>query len=157
MKTLSMSLLVLGLFIAIIAGGFLIFGSGLISKEKKGKVLIKDQEFSVEIADNPMKQSRGLSGRATLEMNEGMLFLFSKADHQRFWMKDMLVPIDIIWIKDNKIVGVEKNVQPEPGVKRGQLGIYSPPEAVDKALEVAAGTVERLDIQVGETATVSYN
>lgn len=152
-----MSLLVLGLFIAIIAGGFLVFGSGLVSKEKKGKVLIKEQEFSVEIADNPMKQGRGLSGRDGLEMNEGMLFLFSKPGYQSFWMKGMLMPIDIIWIQGDKIVGFERDAQPEPGVRRGRLKNYLPPEAVDKVLEVSAGTVERLDIQVGETATISYN
>ena len=151
------SVLVLGLFIAIIAGGFLISGSGLISKEKKGKVLIKGQEFSVEIADNPMKRSRGLSGRAGLEMNEGMLFLFSNAGYQSFWMKDMRIPIDIVWIKDDKVVGFERNAQPEPGMKQGRLNIYLPPEAVDKVLEVPAGTVERLDIKVGETAVLSYN
>jgi len=143
--------------VALVAAGFLILGSGLISKEKRGKVLIKEQEFSVEIADNPMKRSRGLSGRAGLEMNEGMLFLFSGAGYQRFWMKGMIIPIDIIWIKDNKIVGFERNAQPEPGVKQGQLNVYSPPEAVDKVLEVPAGTVERLDIQVGETVVLSYN
>lgn len=151
------SVLVLGLFIAIIAGGFLISGSGLISKEKKGKVLIKGQEFSVEIADTPLKRSRGLSGRENLAENEGMLFLFSRAGYQGFWMKGMMIPIDIIWIKDDRVVGFEKNAQPEPGVKQRQLKKYLPPEAVDKALEVSAGTVERLDIQVGETATVSYN
>lgn len=152
-----MPLLVLGLFIAIIAGGFLIFGSGLVSKEKKGKVFIKGQEFNVEIADNSMRQSRGLSGRERLGENEGMLFLFSKPGYQSFWMKGMEIPIDIIWIKDNKIVGFEKNVQPEPGVRRASLKRYVSPEAVEKVLEVSAGTVERLDIQVGETATVSYN
>lgn len=151
------SVLILGLFVAIIVGGFLIFGSGLISKEKQGKIVIKEQEFNVEIADNPMKRSRGLSGRKNLEMNEGMLFLFSRAGYQSFWMKGMLIPVDIIWIKDNAIVGFEKNVQPEPGVKQGQLNVYSPPEPVDKVLEVSAGIVERLDIQVGETAVVSYN
>lgn len=140
---------------ALIAGGFLILGSGLISKEKKGKVLIREQEFSVEIADNQMKQSRGLSGRAGLETNEGMLFLFSRADYQRFWMKDMVIPIDIIWIKGNKIVGFEVNAQPEPGVKQGQLKKYLPPEAVDKVLEVTAGTVERLGIQVGDEIVVN--
>ncbi len=151
------SVLVLGLFIAIIAGGFLILGSGLISKEKKGRVLIGEQEFNVEIADNPMKRSQGLSGRVSLGVNEGMLFLFSGAGYQGFWMKGMIIPIDIIWIKDSKVVGFEVNAQPEPGIKQGQLNVYSPPEAVDKVLEVPAGTVERLDIQVGETAVLSYN
>ena len=144
------SVLVLGLFIAIIAGGFLIFGSGLISKEKHGKVFVRGQEFSVEIADTPMKRSRGLSGREKLEINEGMLFLFSNAGYQSFWMKGMVIPIDIIWIKGSKIVGFEKNVRPEPGVRTTNLKRYVSPEAVEKVLEVSAGTAERLGIEIGD-------
>ena len=151
------STLILGLFVALVVGGFLIFGSGLISKEKNGKVFVRGQEFSVEIADNPMKRSRGLSGRRNLEMNEGMLFLFSRAGYQSFWMKDMRIPIDIIWIKNNKIVGFERSVQPEPGVRTANLKRYASPEAVEKVLEVSAGTAERLGIEVGDEVSVSYN
>ncbi len=157
MNTFFTSALVLGLFIAIIIGGFLVFGSGLVSKEKRGKVIIHDREFNVEIADNPMKRSKGLSGRESLGENEGMLFLFSGAGYQTFWMKGMVISIDIIWIKDDKVVGFERNVQPEPGVRQGQLKRYPSSEAVEKVLEVPAGTVERLDIQVGDEVVIDYN
>lgn len=142
---------------AIVAAGFLFFGSGLISKEKRGKVFIKGQEFNVEIADNATARSRGLSGREKLEANEGMLFLFSKAGYQSFWMKGMKIPIDIIWIKGETIVGFEKDVQPEPETNMLRLRTYSSPEAVEKVLEVPAGTVKNLDIQVGDKAVLSYN
>lgn len=142
---------------ALVAAGFLIYGSGIISKEKKGKVFVKNTEFNVEVADNPMKRSRGLSGRESLAENEGMLFVFPGADFQIFWMKGMRIPIDILWIKDNKIVGFEINAQPQPGGRTSDLKRYSSPEAVDKVLEVAAGTVERLGIEVGEEIVVEYN
>ena len=151
------STLILGLFVALVAGGFLVSGLGLISKEKQGKVVIKGQEFNVEVVDTPIKRSRGLSGREKLEENEGMLFLFSRAGYQSFWMKGMSIPIDIIWIKNDKIVGFEKNVQPEPGVRTTNLKRYVSPEAVEKVLEISAGTAERLGIQVGDEVSVSYN
>ena len=151
------SLFILGLFVALIAAGFLVVGAGLISKEKQGKVLIKDQEFNAEIVDTPTKRSRGLSGRENLGKNEGMLFLFESAGYQSFWMRGMKIPIDIIWIKENKDVGFEKNVQTEPGVRTASLKRYTSPAAVEKVLEVPAGTVERLGIQVGEEMAVSYN
>lgn len=151
------SVFILGLFIALVATGFLVYGSGIINKEKHGKVALRGQDFDVLVADNPIKRSRGLSGRESLAENEGMLFLFSGAGYQVFWMKGMLIPIDIIWVKDNRVVGFEKNVQPEPGVKSSRLKRYAPPEAVDKVLEVRAGTVERLGVQVGDEAMVSYN
>lgn len=141
----------------LIVAGFLIYGSGLLIKEKQGKVFVKDVELRVEIADNPMVRSRGLSGRERLDESEGMLFLFSRAGFQSFWMKGMQIPIDIIWIKDNRIIGFEKDVSPEPGVRRTSLKRYVSPEPVDKVLEVAAGTVERLNIEVGDEVKVSYN
>lgn len=151
------SALILGLFVALVAGGFLVSGLGLISKEKHGKVFVKGQEFSVEIADTPIKRSKGLSGREKLEANEGMLFVFSNAGYQSFWMKDMLTSIDIIWVKNSRIVGFEKNVQPEPGVRTANLKRYVSPEAVERVLEVPAGTAEWLGIQVGDEVSVSYN
>lgn len=157
MKDLFTSALILGLFVALVAGGFLIYGSGIISKEKRGKVFIKGYEFDVEIADNPMKRSRGLSGKESLAENEGMLFLFSSAGFQSFWMKDMRIPIDIIWIKDNKAAGFEVNAQPEPGVRTVNLKRYVSPEAVETVLEVSAGTVERLDIRIGDKVELRYN
>ncbi|MBI2594854.1 MAG: DUF192 domain-containing protein [Candidatus Colwellbacteria bacterium] len=157
MKVFLTSALVLGLFIAIIAAGFLVYGSGVISKEKRGKVIIRDTEFNVVVAHNPMARSRGLSGRESLAENEGMLFLFPNTGYQVFWMKGMVIPIDIIWIKENRIVGFEVSVQPEPGVKSSRLTRYAPPEAVSRVLEVPAGTVGRLGIQVGDEIIVNYN
>lgn len=139
-----------------VAAGFLAYGTGLISKEKHGRVIIHETEFNVEIADTPIKRSRGLSGKESLSENEGMLFLFPRAGSQTFWMKGMRISIDIVWIKENKVIGFEKNVQPEPGVKTSNLKRYVSPEAVEKVLEVRAGTVERLGVQVGDPVVVEY-
>ena len=57
---------------------------------------------------------------------------------------------------EDKVVGFEKNAQPEPGVRTANLKRYVSPEAVEKVLEVPAGTVERLGIQVGEQVVVNY-
>ncbi len=54
----------------------------------------------LEIADTPPKRSLGLSNRASLSENQGMLFVFDEAKLHGFWMKDMLFPIDIAWLND---------------------------------------------------------
>src|SRR3989344_4302445 len=59
---------------------------------------------SIEIGDEEAERAQGLSGRKSLAENEGMLFVFGGKDVKpAFWMKDMLMPIDIIWINDRKV------------------------------------------------------
>jgi len=113
------------------------------------------QEFSVDIADTVSKQAQGLSGRPSLAENEGMLFVFKTYSSRTFWMKDMNFPIDMIWIKDNRIVGSAENAAPEPGKSVFSLTLYNSPEPVDKVLEVSAGTVARLGIKPDDTVAIT--
>ncbi len=119
------------------------------NKQEYKSVKINDYEFKLEIADTPLKRARGLAYRPALMEDEGMLFIFETPMIQRFWMKGMNFPIDILWLKDEIVIGFEENVQPEPGVKDEFLKIYSSPEPVDKVLELKAGSVEKLKIKVG--------
>ena len=76
-------------------------------------VKIKDLIIYVDLAKTLEQQAKGLSIKNTLNENEGMLFIFDTPKEYSFWMKDMKFPIDIIWISsDNKIVHIEKNLQP---------------------------------------------
>lgn len=76
------------------------------------KVEIGGKIINVEIADTNPKRELGLSGHASLADDQGMLFIFDKTGKYPFWMKDMLFPLDIIWIsEDFKIVYIEKNAQ----------------------------------------------
>jgi uncharacterized membrane protein (UPF0127 family) len=76
-------------------------------------VKIKDLIINVDLAKTPEQHAKGLSIKNTLNESEGMLFIFDTPKAHSFWMKDMKFPIDIIWISsDNKIVHIEKNLQP---------------------------------------------
>lgn len=76
-------------------------------------VKIKDLIINVDLAKTPEQITKGLSIKNTLSENEGMLFIFDAPKKYSFWMKDMKFPIDMIWISsDNKIVHIEKNLQP---------------------------------------------
>lgn len=156
MKILLGSVLILGLFMALVAAGFLVYGSGLVSKPKHGKVVIHETEFQVEVADSSLKRSKGLSGRENLGESEGMLFIFPEPAFQVFWMKGMRIPIDILWVKGDRVIGFVENAQPEPGVRTMSLKRYTSPEAVSQVLEVRAGTVERLGIEIGDEVIVNY-
>ena len=102
------------------------------------------QLFSIEIADTPAKRIRGLSGRSSLPENRGMLFIFEIPGQYGFWMKGMFIPIDIIWIRGNQIIGLEKNILPS-----SNLNYYSR-EPVDKVLEINAGLSDKLGLKAGD-------
>ena len=85
--------------------------SKLISS-KNGQIIIKNNIWNVEIVDKENDLMKGLSNRKTLYANKGMLFVFEKEGAQSFWMKDMLIPIDMIFFDaDWKIVLIESNIQ----------------------------------------------
>lgn len=119
-----------------------------------GKVFIGDKEFRAVVADTLLSRQQGLSGREELGENEGMLFVFTRTAVHSFWMKDMLIPIDIIWIQGGEVVGFDTEVYPEPGVSFGNLKIYRSPVPVNLVLEVPAGTVEKNGIEIGDSVSV---
>src|SRR5258708_1273172 len=65
----------------------------------------------ITLADTNEKRSKGLSGISNLPGNEGMLFVFdSKNISPSFWMKGMEIPLDFIWIKNNKVFQIDINI-----------------------------------------------
>ncbi len=119
--------------------------------QKKAEVKINNQYITADIAKDETTRDKGLGGRSSLGVNEGMLFLFPQAGQYGFWMKDMLIPIDLIWIYQGKIVGFEQNMQPPvPGTPDNALQQYLPPSPVDEVLELHAGRVSLLQAAVGD-------
>lgn len=110
-------------------------------------IKIGDAKISIEIADTTEKREKGLSGRKLLPENQGMLFLFEQPGYYSFWMKDTLMPLDFIWIKNNKVVEVTENVRPEDFQPPKFL---TPKEEINATLEVNAGFIDRFNIKVGD-------
>jgi uncharacterized protein len=107
--------------------------------------------LEIELADTPQKQSQGLSGREMLATNSGMLFPYDTLKKPTFWMKGMLIPIDIIWILNDQIVDILPNVPPpEKGQSDDTLPRYSPVTEINKVLEVNAGFSQSNNIKIGD-------
>lgn len=69
---------------------------------------------TLEVVETAAARGHGLSGRTTLPDDYGMLFVFEEDGEYGFWMKDMLIPIDMIWIaNDGTIVHIEHNASPD--------------------------------------------
>lgn len=104
---------------------------------------LEGESLQVEIVNTPKSIEDGLGGQEGLE-TDGMLFVFNRPTTPIFWMKGMLFPIDIVWISDGKIVGIESNAQPpEAGETTDQLERFSAPQSVDMVLETAPGRLEQ--------------
>lgn len=119
------------------------------------QLLINNVILKVEMADTQAKRQKGLGGRETLASDEGMLFVFPDAGKRAFWMKGLSFPLDFIWIKGDKVIDLTPSVPPPvPGQADSALPIYQSNESVDKVLEVNAGTIQRLNIKVGDALKV---
>lgn len=171
MKEAKGTLLMLGgVIVAIVVVGFVLnpqgFPIGLPSVGKttqktqetaKKVVKVNETEVAVTLANTSGKRSKGLSGVESLGENKGMLFVFDKENQSApFWMKGMVIAIDIIWINDGKVSQITSNIQPpQPGTKDQDLQLYSPDDPYDYVLEVTAGFSQKKGINVGDTVDLS--
>lgn len=141
----------LAVFALLAIFGFAFFVLPRFGGAKTGEVKIGEAIFKVEIADTPALRSKGLSGRGFLDEGAGMFFIFPTAGNHGFWMKDMKFPIDIIWIKGDKVVGMIIGAEPEEG---NSPTIYDPPEPIDRVLEINSGLTVKMGIKVGDIIQV---
>lgn len=125
------------------------FDSDFISYQKP--LTIGSKKILVALANRDIEYSQGLSDRGQMEENEGMLFDFvdSGLAAPQFWMKGMKFDLDIIWIKNNRIIGIAKNV-PHPKTENETLPLYSPPGDIDMVLEVTSGFSEKNNLKIGD-------
>jgi uncharacterized membrane protein (UPF0127 family) len=104
-----------------------------------------------EVAATAAERERGLSGRASLAEDRGMLFVFPDRGQRAFWMKGMRFPIDIVWMDRDRVTGVEPDVPVPVG---DQLPLYRSPGPADRVLEVRAGWAARHGVERGDLVEV---
>jgi len=106
----------------------------------------------VEIADEPEEWQRGLMFRKALRKNYGMLFVFENEQTKRFWMKNILIPLDIIFISSAlRIVDIKENVQP---CKIEPCPTYTSKTPVKYVLELNGGFALENNISVGSVIEI---
>ncbi len=116
------------------------------SFKKSPTVKINNHEFQLQIAKTAKEKEIGLSKYENLPKDLGMLFPFEKPDYYSFWMKNMKIAIDIIYINKDHVVTVFPNLQP-PKSPDENLSIFKPDEPADKVLEINAGLSEKYGIK----------
>ncbi|MGA3292061.1 MAG: DUF192 domain-containing protein [Candidatus Microgenomates bacterium] len=117
---------------------------------------IGSKTITVQVADTEAKRQQGLSGISSLDASSGMLFIFdTKGVVTTFWMKGMLIPLDMIWIANGKIIRIDKNIPvPSPNTPDNNLKRYSAGKPIDYVLEVNAGFSDKNNIKVGDSVGI---
>ena len=109
-----------------------------------GKKLIK---INVEIADDNEKRTKGLMFRENLEENDGMLFIFDNEEEQTFWMKNTVIPLDMIFINKNfKIVDIQNAVP----CKEDPCVLYKSAKPIQYVLEVNGYFTTKNNVKIGD-------
>ena len=113
---------------------------------QKPEICFQSTCFSVEIADTPGERAQGLMYRDSLDDDKGMLFVFENSGVYSFWMKNTLIPLDMIWLDENfKVVHIETAT---PCVTETCIS-YNPMVEAKYVLEINSGMAEREGIGVG--------
>lgn len=114
------------------------------------EIMVNGHRLLAEVADDGDERERGLSYRADLERDHGMLFVYPDAAPRRFWLHGMNFPLDLIFIRDGRVVSVAAGV---PVTTAGVPTVVWPAEPADEVLEVNAGVAEEMGIEVGSSVS----
>lgn len=106
-------------------------------------------KVAAELALTDEQRATGLMNRTSMAENDGMLFVFPDSQRRSFWMKNTLIPLDMIFISETGlIVDINRNAQP------GNLTPYTSSSPAKYVLEVNGGWCDAKQVQNGNLATI---
>jgi len=114
------------------------------------RIFLPDGETIIaELAETEEERSRGLMFRNSINDDQGMLFVFEQEGLYSFWMKNMNIAIDILWLdRQKRIVHLEHNVPP---CKKEPCPTYAPLRVPAKyVLELKAGSIEKRKLKLND-------
>ncbi len=152
MKRVLAIIVLVAMVVFVVATGYRFSDESIVStvSDDLPSVQLKGQTIRVTIVDTEPTREQGLSGRAGLAPDEGMLFIFPEDGKHAIWMKDMLFSIDILWLSaDGKVVYMAQNVSPETYPKIFESNtparyVVELPAGYARAREVSLGDIVRL-------------
>jgi uncharacterized membrane protein (UPF0127 family) len=110
------------------------------------------QTFDLEVAQTPQQQQVGLMFRTHLAKDRGMLFPFDPPRPVSFWMKNTLIPLDLIYLRHGAIQTLYLNVSP---CQTDPCLDYPSQDDIDQVIEIRGGRAQELGLKVGDRITVN--
>jgi uncharacterized membrane protein (UPF0127 family) len=118
------------------------------------KINLGKQEYQLEIAKTVPQQSKGLMDRTSLCSNCGMIFVFGLEMPQAFWMKNTLIPLDMIFLDHSGLIINIVTAVPEPGVADSKLTIYQSSSPAKYVIELNSGDANKLGLKPGDIVKI---
>ncbi len=119
----------------------------------EAEVKIGDQVIQLEVAKTLEQQAIGLMYRKELADNRGMLFPFDSPRLVGFWMKNCLINLDMVFLRDGKVEAISMDVPP---CTKEPCPTYGPGVPIDQVIELRGGRADELGLKVGDRLVVKY-
>jgi uncharacterized membrane protein (UPF0127 family) len=114
---------------------------------------VKNQIIQLEVARTVNEQAMGLMYRTRLADNRGMLFPFNPPRQVGFWMKNVAIHLDMVFLKNGRVIAIATNVPP---CTADPCPTYGPTTPVDQVIELRGGRASELGIRIGQSLLVQY-
>ena len=109
------------------------------------------QVIQLEVAQTPQQQEVGLMYRTEVAADRGMLFPFQPPRPVQFWMKHVSINLDMVFLRQGKVVAIADNVPP---CKADPCAVYGPKVAIDQVIELRAGRAQEMGLKVDDRIKV---
>jgi len=117
------------------------------------QVRLGRESIKLEVARTPQQQAMGLMYRDKLAPNRGMLFPLDPPRRPSFWMKNVEIPLDMIFVKDGTIRAIAQEVPP---CQTSPCPTYGPDTLIDHVIELQGGRAKELGLKVGDSVSIKY-
>jgi hypothetical protein len=145
LKRTAIAVLVI-LILLVVAVGYFVF-----QPRSNVRIMIDGVVLDVDLATTQAEQEKGLSGRASMPPDHGMLFIFQSEDYWSFWMHEMKFPLDMIWFNSSRqAVFFEQSLPP---CNPTACPVFTPSAKAMYVLEVNAGFVSAHKVSLGDMFT----
>ncbi|MCS6812204.1 MAG: DUF192 domain-containing protein [Cyanobacteria bacterium] len=116
--------------------------------------IIAGKPIKLEVARTVQEQSTGLMYRPSLPDDRGMLFPFDPPMTVSFWMKNVQIPLDMVFMRQGKVLFIAANVPP---CQSDPCPVYGPGVPIDNVIELRGGRAKELGIQIGDFITIQHH
>lgn len=116
--------------------------------------IIAGKPIKLEVARTVQEQSIGLMYRSSLPDDRGMLFPFNPPMTVSFWMKNVQIPLDMVFMRQGKVLFIAANVPP---CRSEPCPVYGPGVPIDNVIELRGGRAKELGIQIGDFITIQHH
>jgi uncharacterized membrane protein (UPF0127 family) len=145
LKRTAIAVLLILIFLVVVVGYY------VFQPRNSARIMIDGVILNVDLATTQADQEKGLSGRASMPPDHGMLFIFQNEDYWSFWMYEMKFPLDMIWFNSSRqAVFFEQSLPPCSPVV---CPVFTPSSKAMYVLEVNAGFVAAHKVSLGDMFT----